>query len=77
MENTVTSLQQQTNINSFTPRQLVRRHIEHPEEPITEEDIINLDLTVNFSKRLVAGISETTNAYKKSKTGRSRRGILS
>lgn len=29
---------------SFTPHELVKYHMEHPDEPITNEDMENLDL---------------------------------
>ncbi len=36
----------------FTPHELVERHMQHPEEPITDADIENLDLEVNPDAKL-------------------------
>lgn len=34
---------------SFTPRELIRHHMENPHEPITDEDIENLNLSHHIS----------------------------
>lgn len=33
------------NKNYLTPRELIKRHMEHPENPITDEDMNNLKLS--------------------------------
>jgi hypothetical protein len=33
--------------HSLTPHELVERHMQHPDEPISDADIENLDLEVN------------------------------
>ena len=33
--------------HSLTPHEIVERHMQHPEEPITDADLENLDLEVN------------------------------
>jgi hypothetical protein len=33
--------------HSLTPHEIVERHMQHPEEPITDVDMENLDLEVN------------------------------
>jgi len=51
MENEQDITKQQTGSNKttplLTPHELVERHMQHPEEPITDADIENLDLEVN------------------------------
>ena len=37
---------------SLTPRELINYHIENPEEPITDEDILNLKLDHQIEARL-------------------------
>ncbi len=34
--------------NSLTPHELVRRHMDNPDEPITDEDMENIDLTIQM-----------------------------
>ena len=40
--------------NSLTPRELINYHIENPEEPITDDDILNLKLDHQIDARLDA-----------------------
>lgn len=50
MENTSNDLSQPNNHKTaLTPRQLVNRRIANPDEPITEEDIKNMDLSIHFT----------------------------
>ena len=51
MENVPDNSVQQTDVDkttsSLTPHELVEQHMQHPEEPITDAEIENLDLEVN------------------------------
>jgi len=51
MENEQDNAKQQNNpekvTQPLTPHELVEQHMQHPEEPITNADIENLDLEVN------------------------------
>ena len=44
----------------FTPRELIKYHIEHPEIPITDKDIENLVLDFSF----VSNMRERYQSYK-------------
>ena len=46
-DNTIQQTFSDKAITPLTPHELVERHMQHPEEPITEADMKSLDMEVN------------------------------
>ena len=61
MKSAVDTNNQNDKILRFTPRQLIRYHIEHPEIPITDNDIENLVLDYQVSTFNDADIDSNSN----------------
>jgi hypothetical protein len=61
MKSALDTNNQNDKILRFTPRQLIRYHIEHPEIPITDNDIENLVLDYQVSTFNDADIDSNSN----------------